>query len=113
MSQVKESIADTALKAIDAIRGYEYGPVSINVIPALEYFREGHRLIHYSFSEAERVIIIIATGKKFTLRDSYRAVQVTERSANREHSNPNLRIIWGHVFDEKLKDDEVRITLIS
>ena len=112
-SQEKGSIANTALKAIDSIRGYEYGPVSINIIPALEYFREGPRLIYYSFSEAERVIIIIATGKNFALRDLYRAVQVTERSANPKNSNPNLRIIWGHVFDEKLKDDEVRITLIS
>ena len=108
-----KGIALAALRAIDSIRGYEYKQVSINIIPALEYFYDGGALSRYSFSEAERVLIIIATGQNFTLKNLYRAVQIVESRANPKECNPALKILWSHVFDERLKDSEVRVTLIS
>ncbi|MBQ7562317.1 MAG: ankyrin repeat domain-containing protein [Synergistaceae bacterium] len=108
-----KSIALTTLRAIDSIRGYEYKKVSINIIPALEYFYDAGAILRYSFSEAARVLIIIATGKNFTLKNLYRAVQIVKSRANPKKCNSALKILWSHVFDETLKDSEVRVTLIS
>lgn len=95
----------TALKAIDAIRGYKYGRVDISSIPVLEYFRDGGAVCNYGFSQATRIIIIIAAGQR---KYSFRAVQAITSRAHK-----NAKIICSHVLDERLNDDDIRITMLS
>ena len=40
-------------------------------------------------------------------------MQIVESRATPKECNPTLKILWSHVFDERLKDSEVRVTLIS
>ena len=100
------AISKTAVNAIYAIEGYQYGPVSIHSIPALEYFYDAGPLTKYSFREATRVLIIIYANKR--TKSLSKAINVIK-----ENANPDAKIIWGFVFDNNLKDNETRITLIS
>ncbi|MBI1975757.1 MAG: cell division protein FtsZ [Candidatus Vogelbacteria bacterium] len=66
-------------------------------------------LLEVSIEGARGVLLAIAGGEDLTLHEVYQAAQVVTESVNKDEAN----IIFGTINDERLKKNEIKITVIA